>query len=117
MKYTHYAPNAPLTIYRGKQIDMIQAIQNEINHSISQDLKCAVITCNENIDEYKNAFKLSLGSNKKPDELASHLFECLRECDIQKVDIIFAESFEETEMGLALMNRLKKAAGFKIIDV
>ena len=96
---------------------MIQAIKNEIEHSISQGLKCAVITCDENIDEYKNAFKLSLGSNKKPDELASHLFECLRECDNRGIEIIFSESFDETEMGLALMNRLKKAAGFKIIDV
>jgi len=117
MKYTHYAPNAPLTIYRGKRLDMIKAIQNEIDHSISQGFKCAVITCDENIDEYMNTFKLSLGSIKKPDELASHLFECLRECDNKGIDIIFAESFDETEMGLALMNRLKKAAGFKIIDV
>lgn len=116
MKYTHYAPNAPLTIYRGLNESMINAIQKEIDHSIAIGLKCAVISCDENINAYNNTYKLSLGSNKKPDELASHLFECLRECDKQGVDIIFAEAFDETEMGLALMNRLKKAAGFKIIN-
>lgn len=117
MKYTHYAPNAPLTIYKGSREAMIQSIQNEVNQSELDGLKSAVITCDENYDQYQNTLRISLGSNKKPDELASNLFECLRECDKNKVDIIFAESFDESEIGLALMNRLKKAAGFKIIQV
>lgn len=117
MKYTHYAPNAQLTIYKGMRKNMMDAIQTEINQSKTKGLKSAVITCDENMDNYHNTLILSLGSNKKPDELASHLFECLRECDNQGIEIIFAEAFEETEMGLALMNRLKKAAGFKIIEV
>jgi len=117
MKYTHYAPNAPLTIYKGNQIIMIQSIQNEVNNSNIKGLKSAVITCDENYDKYQDTLRISLGSIKKPDELASNLFESLRECDKEGIDIIFAEAFDESEIGLALMNRLKKAAGFKIINV
>jgi L-threonylcarbamoyladenylate synthase len=117
MKYTHYAPNAPLTIYKGTRENMIQAIQKEVNQSNLNGLKCAVITCDENYDQYLDTLRISLGSIKKPDELASNLFESLRECDKNNVDIIFAEAFDESDIGLALMNRLKKAAGFKIITV
>lgn len=117
MKYTHYAPNAPLTIYKGTRENMIHVIQKEVNQSNLNGLKCAVITCDENYDQYLDTLRISLGSIKKPDELASNLFESLRECDKNNVDIIFAEAFDESDIGLALMNRLKKAAGFKIITV
>lgn len=117
MKYTHYAPNAPLTIYKGTRENMIHAIQKEVNQSNLNGLKCAVITCDENYNQYLDTLRISLGSIKKPDELASNLFESLRECDKNNVDIIFAEAFDESDIGLALMNRLKKAAGFKIITV
>lgn len=117
MKYTHYAPNAKLSIYRGSSQNMISAIQKQVKSAHLNGLKTAVITCDENQNEYSDSLILSLGSNKKPDELASHLFDCLRECDKQNVELIFAEAFSEDELGLALMNRLKKAAGFNIIDV
>lgn len=117
MKYTHYAPNAKLTIYKGSPDKMIESIQNQVTIAHQNGLKSAVITCNENVNQYVNTLILSLGSIKKPEELASHLFDTLRECDKQGIEIIFAEFFSEDELGLALMNRLKKAAGFNIIEV
>lgn len=117
MKYTHYAPNAKLTIYKGSPDKMIESIQNQVTIAHQNGLKSAVITCNENVNQYINTLVLSLGSIKKPEELASHLFDTLRECDKQGIEIIFAEFFSEDELGLALMNRLKKAAGFNIIEV
>ena len=117
MKYTHYAPNASLTIFKGSQINMIRRIQSEIDKANLNVLINAVITCDENSNIYMHTNVISLGSIKKPDELASNLFNSLRECDKQGIQIIFAEAFSEVELGLALMNRLKKAAGFNIIEV
>lgn len=117
MKYTHYAPNAQLTIYKGLAENMINRIQSEINLANMNHLKNAVLTCDEHKARYKDTITISLGSIKKPDELASNLFNCLRECDKQAIEVIFAESFSEDDLGLALMNRLKKAAGFNIINV
>jgi L-threonylcarbamoyladenylate synthase len=117
MKYSHYAPNAPLTIFKGKQLNMIQRIQKEIEKSNLNKLKSAVITCDENIESYKKTLVLSLGSNKKPGDLAHNLFNCLRECDKQGIEVIYAEAFSEDELGFAIMNRLNKASGFNIIEV
>jgi L-threonylcarbamoyladenylate synthase len=117
MKYTHYAPNAQLIIYKGSEMKVIQHIQSEVNNAHINQLKSAVITCDEHKEYYKDTVVMSLGSIKKPDELAYNLFNCLRECDNQAIQIIFAEAFSEDDLGLALMNRLKKAAGFNIIDV
>lgn len=117
MKYTHYAPNAHLTIFKGTQLSMIKRIQDEIINSKLNKQKSAVITCDENINSYKDTLVLSLGSNKKPDELAHNLFNCLRECDKQGIEVIYAEAFSEDELGFALMNRLNKASGFNIIEV
>lgn len=117
MKYTHYAPNAHLTIFKGAQLSMIKRIQDEIKKTNLNKQKSAVITCDENIESYKDTLVLSLGSNKKPDELAHNLFNCLRECDKQGIEVIYAEAFSEDELGFALMNRLNKASGFNIIEV
>jgi L-threonylcarbamoyladenylate synthase len=96
---------------------VIQHIQSEVNNAHINQLKSAVITCDEHKEYYKDTVVMSLGSIKKPDELAYNLFNCLRECDNQAIQIVFAEAFSEDDLGLALMNRLKKAAGFNIIDV
>ena len=43
-----------------------------------------------------------------------HLCEALRSFDEKKVDLILGEALDESGLGLAVMNRLKKAAGYKI---
>jgi L-threonylcarbamoyladenylate synthase len=60
---------------------------------------------------------LSLGSRTDSRAIASNVFEKLREFDKIGVDIIFAEALDERHMGMAVMNRMKKAAGFNIIEV
>lgn len=117
MKYTHYAPNAKLTIYKGTEVNVMRHIQYEIENANRLNLKNAVITCDEHYKDYANTIIMSLGSIKKPAELAARLFTCLRECDKLGIEIIYAEAFSEDGLGLALMNRLKKAAGFNIIEV
>ncbi len=46
-----------------------------------------------------------------------NLFKVLREFDALEVDIIYSFYFDENDLGLALMNRLKKAAGFNIVTI
>ncbi len=112
MKYKHYSPNAPITIFKGEKENVI----NKINKlSTESNLKVGILTENENeicFDKSKNIV-LSLGSNKE--EYGKNLFKQLREFDSQNVDVIYSFYFDETDLGLALMNRLKKAAGFNIV--
>ncbi|MGO1651095.1 Sua5 family C-terminal domain-containing protein, partial [Senegalia sp. (in: firmicutes)] len=54
---------------------------------------------------------------KNPKEIAAKLFFLLRKFDKMNVDIILAEGIEEIGIGSAIMNRMKKAAGFDIEKV
>jgi L-threonylcarbamoyladenylate synthase len=48
--------------------------------------------------------------------IAAGLFSVLRAFDGTKVDVIFAEGVPEKGIGLAVMNRLRKAAGYNVIQ-
>ena len=54
---------------------------------------------------------------RKPETLAVNLFSALRKFDELGVDIVFAEWVEEKDEGLAVMNRMLRAAGFRVIEV
>ena len=71
----------------------------------------------ENIDRFKNCEVLSLGRKDNLNEIAKNLFETLRKCDDLGVEYILCQGFEEDGVGLAIMNRLNKAAGYDIIKV
>jgi L-threonylcarbamoyladenylate synthase len=116
MKYTHYAPNAILQIVRGNREKIISYIKDRIEESPSSAF-IGVLCSDETKSEYHGAHVISIGSVHRLDQGASNLFAVLREFDAIGVDVIYAEAFAEDEMGLALMNRLKKAAGFNIVDV
>ncbi len=115
MKYTHYAPNAAMRIVRGSKNNMVSYIREQIKHY--EESRIGVLCSDETKSEYTGAQVISIGSVEHLDQSASNLFAALREFDQLGVEVIFAEAFEEDEMGLALMNRMKKAAGFNIIDV
>ena len=58
-----------------------------------------------------------IGTRDDDRTIARHLFAELRQFDDDGVDVIFSEAFETPRMGMAIMNRLKKAAGQKLIRV
>ena len=57
----------------------------------------------------------SLGSRFNLAIIAQNLFRLLREVDAENVDVIIAEGIPSEGMGLAVMNRLRKASGYRII--
>ena len=58
-----------------------------------------------------------IGTRKKEETIAKHLYSILREFDEDKIDVIFSEAFSEKAFGQAIMNRLIKAAGHHRITV
>jgi len=117
MKYTHYAPKAPMTVVRGEDDKVREKILELAAKSKSEGLKVGILTVDENIGYYSNYIPISLGRKSDTGELAHNFFSALREFDKLEVDIIFAEAIREEHMGLAIMNRMKKAAGFNIVEV
>lgn len=114
MKYRHYAPKTELVIVRGSAENVAQKIREE-----AKNKKIAIITVDQHRDLYEelDAKVVSWGDLENMDEIAHKIFDALRRVDEWGVDIIYCEAFEEEGLGLAVMNRLTKAAGYQVIDV
>ena len=117
MKYRHYAPKGKLKIVRGKKEKTIEIMQEIVENYIEKKKIVVIITTDENIEAFKNGIILSLGSSNNLSEIAKNLFEILRKCDDLNADYIVCQGFDEQGVGLAIMNRLNKAAGYDIIEV
>ena len=79
--------------------------------------KVGVICTDETMDEYTAAVKRSIGRRSSQDSVAHNLYAVLRDFDDLGVDYIYSESFADTHLGSAIMNRLNKAAGYHILMV
>lgn len=110
MKYKHYAPEAEVTVVEGEK----KAVQKKIKELIKGTDKIAGVLTMYGAD-YDNAVILSAGSTNK--EYAKNLFSALREFDELGVEVVFAEFCSDDGYGLAVKNRLYKAAAQRVIYV
>lgn len=110
MKYTHYAPTAPLYIVHGNE----KRIRELIAKEQAKGHRVGVLTTSENMDTYSAERVLACGERSELSTVAEQLYSTLRKFDIEDVDVIISESFPKEGIGVAIMNRLEKAA-IKII--
>ncbi|HIP88605.1 MAG TPA: threonylcarbamoyl-AMP synthase [Thermococcus paralvinellae] len=110
MKYKHYAPNAQVIVIEGSHEKVREKIKELLNEYKRKGIKVGVMATG---DFYDADAYINLGNSEE--EIARNLFRALRELDKSGVDIILAEGVEEKGLGLAVMNRLRKAAGYKIV--
>lgn len=117
MKYTHYAPNAPVVIVEG-DIDNIVVKVKEVAKDYGSTYERIVVLATEEtapMYEGEDFIVLIMGSRAEPSTIASNLFAVLRECDERKAHLVIAEGVEQTHEGLAIMNRMLRAAAFRVI--
>ena len=115
MKYRHYAPKAPVTVVTG---DPQRSARYIADHAGAED----GIIC---FDEFLTLFTgrsqarpvMDLGPAGDKEEQARHIFDALRSFDHTSVPAIWAQCPDSSGIGLAIANRLNKAAGFHIIEV
>ena len=115
MKYRHYAPKAPVTVVSG---DPKTAAEYIAAHAAPED----GVIC---FDEFMPLFTsragtrpvMDLGPAGDKEEQARHIFDALRSFDHTQVAAIWAQCPDTEGIGLAITNRLNKAAGFQIIKV
>lgn len=117
MKYTHYAPEAEVTVYCGAAENVKATIQSRIAAALERGIKPGVLSVEEVGADFKGAEVLMLGSWAEPDVAASRLFKLLRDFDLLGVQEVYAVGFDETGLGKAIMNRLIKAAGHRVNHV
>lgn len=117
MKYRHYAPKAKLQIIKGNKEKTIEKINEIVQNYIDNQKRVAILSTEEVSNRFPLGEIISLGSEKNLYDVARNLFEALRQCDDLNVDFIICQAFEDKGVGLAIMNRLNKAAGFNILEV
>ncbi|MBZ4688110.1 MAG: L-threonylcarbamoyladenylate synthase [Clostridia bacterium] len=118
MKYSHYAPDGIMYLVVGKSIKSLAEKLADISMKRYQaGYKVALLAFEDTLALIgeKPYIKLSLGSRDNLSITAAKIYGLLRQCDRLKIDFIIAEGCPRKGMGLAVMNRLEKASGGKII--
>lgn len=106
MKYRHYAPKAEITVVRG-DAKAFAAVMNEHPDAFA-------LCFEEDKHLYKNC--VTFGSESDPFSQTHRLFDALRELDEQGAETVFARDPSPEGVGLAVCNRLYRAAGFRFIN-
>ena len=115
MKYRHYAPKAELFIVEGPRQEVTDTINRLAEEACTGGKRVGIIATDETGGSYHCGIIKSIGSREHEETIAHHLYEVLRDFDQCNVDVIYSEAFYTPRMGQAIMNRLLKAAGHKII--
>lgn len=108
MKYKHYAPKARVVLVRG------EGFSDFVNRNC--DKKTAALCYNEDINSL-NVRAFSLGKRADLNAQAHTLFDRLRQIDSEDIEVVYARCPEPDGVGMALYNRLIRAAGFEVIDL
>lgn len=114
MKYRHYAPKAQMEIYEGCPEAVAGAICTRYD---AQPEQTAIFALSEHAPLYGARRVYPLGSAAHAEDAAWTLFDLLREMDAQGVRLILSEAVDPRGIGLAVMNRMGRAAGFHIREV
>ena len=113
MKYKHYSPQAQVYIVKADDLEgFAERVDSLCEDNAKKGLKMGVMTMNYDQHSYQ-AKVFDLGGSDT--EVAKNLFDSLISLDRESIDIAYVPYFEERGIGVAIMNRLKKAAAYRII--
>ena len=115
MKYRHYAPAGDLTIFHGEPTAVAARIRESYDAALNDGRRPLILTLDAHRALYGDRRVESLGDS--PEAMAHSLFAVLRDADTLGADALFSEAVEADGVGLAVMNRLGRAAAFHIVEV
>jgi L-threonylcarbamoyladenylate synthase len=115
MKHKHYAPKAEVILVEGAVAAVRSKVQKLAESYRLKGAKVGILATDETQPAYSADVVKSLGSRFNLAVIAQNLFRLLREVDAENVDVIIAESVPFEGIGLAIMNRLRKASSYHII--
>ena len=130
MRYRHYAPKAAMTVVRGEREKVVTAISGLTESALDAGRSVGLLLTEETAEDVREKLGDSeiagdrrlmpvitvIGHRDSEDEIAHNLFAALRDFDAAGVDEIYSEAYETPRLGDAVMNRLLKAAGHKVIE-
>lgn len=113
---THYAPTVPLLLFEGTVEEMHVAMLAEVQRRREHGERVGVLVADEDVATFQdsNALVQTLGSAAVPGQVAAALFAGLRALETAGVEVILCRSFDEYGLGLAIRDRLLRAAAGKV---
>ncbi|MBQ8149516.1 MAG: threonylcarbamoyl-AMP synthase [Clostridia bacterium] len=116
MLYKHYAPKGTLTLVKGDAEKVQQLIRRLYAEAEADSRTVQILTFEEHLPAYEGRNVKCIGSLREPETIARQLFAVLRQADAEGIDILYSEVLPPEGVGLAVMNRLSRAAGFRTLD-
>ena len=116
MMYKHYSPDGQVTLIEGDEADVVEALRRLHAHAACEGHRACVMCFTEHVEALADCCPHDIGSKTAPEEVAHRLFNTLRLLDEEKMDVIFSEVMPPEGVGLAVMNRLGRAAGFRTVQ-
>lgn len=116
MKYKHYAPQGELAIVTGDPVAVSEKIKQLLLEDARSGRKTGVIVSHQDEHLYKADSVKVTGDREDMAAVARSLFRILREFDEEQVQRMYVQAFPQDGIGQAVMNRMLKAAGHKIIE-
>ncbi|MBP1153219.1 MULTISPECIES: L-threonylcarbamoyladenylate synthase [unclassified Paenibacillus] len=121
MKYAHYAPRGTLLLVQGRQgtapEQIVARMQRELDEARARGERTGVLTYGEHAGAFHADCVVTCGRLDNLEAVAHRLYAALREFDEAGVSFIAAEACPEEGIGVAIMNRLRKAAGGRIVTL
>jgi len=114
---THYAPAVPFLLFDGSVEAMRAAMLAELQRRLERGERVGVLVADEDVAAFRDSGTVvqSLGAAAASEQVAGALFAGLRALEEADVQVILSRSFDERGLGLAIRDRLVKAAGGKVI--
>lgn len=117
MRYRHYAPEGNVTLVRGPEEAVLGTMRERCTADRAQGKKSCVLCFTEHMERLKDCDPHDIGSVSDDREVAHRLFDILRKLDQEGMETIYSEVVPPEGVGLAVMNRLGRAAAFRTLDV
>lgn len=115
MKYRHYAPSAPMTVVVGSEEAVTAKLKDLYEDALADGKTVGFLVSQEVGAHFPKDDMYIWGRRGDKVALANQLYTGLLSFDTDKVDLILAEGVDGDGLGMAIMNRMKKAAGGNVI--
>ncbi|MBA4495944.1 L-threonylcarbamoyladenylate synthase [Paenactinomyces guangxiensis] len=117
MKYRHYAPRGEVWLLQGKEENVHVCMQKMARDAQGEGHRVGILTTEEHKDKFDADVIVACGRRSDPASVARELYRALRVFDEKQADLILAETFPEQGIFYSVMNRLRKAADGRVIQV
>jgi len=114
----HYSPRAELIFFRGPEQKVLATIRMWVDQCVAEGKRSGLLVATEDRDMFAGCPVIikDLGPRNNLSHIATRLFAAMRALDEQGVEVILARGFGTAGLGLAIEDRLTRAAGGRVID-